>query len=71
MDLFIFRTAVPFGYLAFWAGVAVLAVIALALVVGGLRFSRKGPAIGGGLVLAGVLSLIGVNVAYAGGAGGY
>jgi hypothetical protein len=64
MGSFVFRSAVPFGYLGFWVGVVVLEIIALALVVGGLRSARKGTAISGGLLLTGLIVVTVVNVIY-------
>jgi hypothetical protein len=63
MDAFIFRTAIPFGYLPFWGGVALLAVAALATVGRGIRSRRTAHVIGGGVVVAGLVALAAVNVA--------
>jgi hypothetical protein len=63
MDAFIFRTAIPFGYLAFWGGVAVLAVTTLGTVGRGIRSGRTAHTLGGGIVVAGLVALAAINVA--------
>lgn len=63
MSPFVFRTAVPFGYLAFWGGLAIFALVSGALFVRGVRSSRKGRAVVGGLVLAGIAVVVAINVA--------
>lgn len=60
MSPFVFRTGIPFGFLGFWG---CLAVVSGALFVRGVRSSRRGRAVVGGLVLAGIVFVVATNVA--------
>jgi hypothetical protein len=62
MDVFIFRTALPFGYLGFWGGVVVLAIAGLVTLGRGVRSRRLPPVIGGGLLFIGLVTLGAINV---------
>jgi hypothetical protein len=63
MHVFIFRTAIPFGYVGFWGGLFVVAVAALVLLGRGIRSRRAVLVIGGGLVVVGVVAFAAINVA--------
>lgn len=57
-----FRTAVPFGYVGFWGGLAVLAVAALVILRRAVRSRRVAPVIGGSIGIIGIVVLGSVNV---------
>ena len=62
VDWFIFRTAVPFGYLAFWGGLVVLSGASVGIVIRSLRPFRKRRMVAGSMLFAALALLGAVNV---------
>jgi hypothetical protein len=66
MSFFVIRTAVPFGYLVIYLGLLGVAVFGLVQVWRGVRARplRRGRALAGVALLAGVTLIIAANSAY-------